>query len=43
MASYFLITRADLTDRGLGDAEADSYWLNMPPDEDNIRSAQRPW
>jgi hypothetical protein len=43
VASYFLITRTDLTDRGLGDTEADSYWLNMPPDEDDIRTAQRPW
>lgn len=43
VACYFLLTRTDLTDRGLGDEASESYWLNIPPNEDDIRTAQRPW
>lgn len=43
VAAWFKLTGADLTDRGLGDTEADSYWLDVPPDEEDIRRAQRPW
>ncbi|MFT4977246.1 MAG: hypothetical protein ACI8S6_003151 [Myxococcota bacterium] len=43
VATYFIVTRTDLTDRGLGDTEAESYWISLPPDEDDIRRAQRPW
>jgi hypothetical protein len=33
----------DLTDRGLGDEEAGSYWLEVSMGQEDIRRAQRPW
>ena len=43
VATWFKLTGADLTDRGLGDEEADSYWLAIPQEDEDIRRAQRPW
>ena len=43
VAVFFKLTRADLIDRGLGDTEADTYWQRVPPDDQDVRRAQRPW
>ncbi|MFT5682479.1 MAG: hypothetical protein ACI8RZ_003397 [Myxococcota bacterium] len=42
VAVYFKITRADLLDRGLAE-ELESYWQELPPDEDDVIRVQRPW
>lgn len=33
----------DLIDRGLGDTEGPSYWLNLTREDQDIRRAQRPY
>ena len=39
----FRVFSPDPTDRGLGDQEGPSYWLNPGMAREDIRRAQRPW
>lgn len=43
VALVFRIVNPDPTDRGLGDTESDSYWLEPTMGREDIRRAQRPW
>ena len=33
----------DLIDRGLGDPDAESFWIPLNNEREDIRRAQRPW
>ena len=37
------LTHKDLTDRGLGAPDLESYWLEPQMGPEDIRRAQRPW
>ena len=39
----FRVVNPDPTDRGLGDTEGASYWLDPTMGREDIRRAQRPW
>ena len=39
----FRVVSPDPTDRGLGDPEGVSYWLDPTMGREDIRRAQRPW
>jgi len=43
VALWFRIRKEDLIDRGLGPADATSYWLPVTDEEQDVRRAQRPW
>jgi len=43
VALVMRMTNKDLTDRGLGDPEATTYWLEPEMGHQDIQRAQRPW
>ncbi len=43
VALIMRLKSSDLIDRGLGDPDADSYWIPMKDVEQDIRRSQRPW
>jgi hypothetical protein len=43
VAIVLRIKHRDMTDRGLGDPDAKSYWLEPELGEQDIVRAQRPW
>lgn len=43
VALGFKLFRPDPIDRGLGDPDAESYWLAPRDNGQDVRRAQRPW
>lgn len=43
VAVVMRLKHKDLTDRGLGDPDSSTYWLDPAMGQQDIRRAQRPW